>query len=175
MVDGSPEDATADATPNPAHRRERGDGGRGERGAAGAGPGGRRAGRPKGRTGHKAPKRPVGRLLHWPPGPLRLTSRCWCDKIHNEGSHRRHSASPPIVHGATKARSFSQRPGFAIPGSPSTRLSPHQMRLTQQNLVILLRSPDPNKYCPLLPCAGLLMRFPVWQWVRVLHRILSNA
>lgn len=50
-----------------------------------------------------------------------------------------------------------------------------QIRERNKTSVILLRSQDPNKYCPLLPWPGLLMRFPIWQWVRVLHRILSNA
>lgn len=45
------------------------------------GAGGRRAGRPKGRTGHKAPKRPFGRLLLWPPPPPRLTSCRRCGKM----------------------------------------------------------------------------------------------
>ena len=59
------------------------------------GAGGRRAGRPKGRTGHKAPKRPFGRLLLWPPPPPRLTSCRRCGKMLHEGSHRRRPQRRP--------------------------------------------------------------------------------
>lgn len=59
------------------------------------GAGGRRAGRPKGRTGHKAPKRPFGRLLLWPPPPPCLTSCRRCGKMLHEGSHRRRPQRRP--------------------------------------------------------------------------------
>ena len=45
-----------------------------------------------------------------PPGPLRLTSRCRCDKMHDEGSHRRRSLRRP-------SSMVRQKPGrFATTG-----------------------------------------------------------
>lgn len=61
-----------------------------------------------------------------------------------EGS-RRQRPQRCLAHDATKARSSHDDRALLYPEPHARDRSPHQMRLTHQNLVILLRSPDPKQ------------------------------
>lgn len=108
--------------------------------------------------------------------PSCLTSSRRCGNMLHEGSHRRRSQRRPSSMVRQKPGRFRNDRALLYPVTPRTRpFAASNAPNATKPLFILLRSQDPNKYCPLLPWSGLLMRFPIWQWVRVLHRILSNA
>lgn len=116
--------------------------------AAGNGPPGTaaRASKRSAPTPERTPKHTGKAPRPKAPGNSPLTTVRRCGTVVREGSHRqrRHPLPSSICKGVQERQKpgrFISLPGFySTPHCPPARPSPHPMRLTQQNLLILLRS-----------------------------------